>query len=513
MKTCEEIGCEYPVHSELTKCALHCEKHDYLTDLNSGLLKSFSDTLNKHINSKFPLPTTFNSNPHGFLSSLQFLQPLLPVPNDSQDRNSKYILLDRIWFPVRIVNHESDYTKVLESIGKIHFSNCTFSINKLELKHSQIFFDSCTFKVRWEIKSHSALNYDKGFIYHNCTFKEEVSSVGADNEISTIIYPVFSQCSFEKNINLKDTKFKSTIFVQMRGQSSVNIRIENCIFDEKFELNDQGVGDLEVNKSVFISEFLIQSCSVNKLQILGTEFNSSTDFEGSFFNNFIISRTIFKDFASFVDCTFGRPQISSPEIGAIFDFVTFLGFCSFRSSKFYQGLDIQNTSMKETLNFYGIFIDKNLTNRETFRIIKNSFDKVGNFIEGNRYYKLEMLKHQTELSNNGSLSERILFWLYKLTSDFGQSIIRPIFWFALTAIVYWLLIETKNVDLIFRLLPESTGDILNDFFMIFNSMTKYIIPYKTWLKPGMEFISFIFYIIFTSLIWLVILAIKRHTKR
>jgi len=52
--------------------------------------------------------------------------------------------------------------------------------------------------------------------------------------------------------------------------------------------------------------------------------------------------------------------------------------------------------------------------------------------------------------------------------------------------------------------------IILDFF---NNMVKNILPIAKFLKKDLEFISLIFYIIFSVLTWQTIVSIKRHTKR
>ena len=60
---------------------------------------------------------------------------------------------------------------------------------------------------------------------------------------------------------------------------------------------------------------------------------------------------------------------------------------------------------------------------------------------------------------------------------------------------------------------EPANTYIKIFSSFLNDIVKNILPFKKILKEGMEFISLIFYIIFSTLIWQTIVALKRLTKR
>ncbi|MBK7265061.1 MAG: hypothetical protein IPI12_01745 [Ignavibacteriales bacterium] len=220
---------------------------------------------------------------------------------------------------------------------------------------------------KWLLENHQVMRGLCEYIYEECQFKKEIS-ISYDAQAEGIENPLFDQSHFEDKIRLQNTSFESMVFsnnLEQKTQHSdkLLIEIDGCVFNKMFALSALSFADINVKQSQFKSDFWLKSCKIKNLQITSTVFDASTDFEGSTFDNFFISRTIFKDFASFVDCKFGDSDESSIENRTTFDFVTFLGFCSFRSSNFNQGLNLQNTSMKETLNFHGLYLDKNLTNR------------------------------------------------------------------------------------------------------------------------------------------------------
>lgn len=90
--------------------------------------------------------------------------------------------------------------------------------------------------------------------------------------------------------------------------------------------------------------------------------------------------------------------------------MTFLSFVNFRNATFNSGLDLENANLKEMPNFLNVKLLSNNTNRETLRIIKHSFDKVGNHIEANKYFSLEMERHKNDMAGESWSQEKIVFF-------------------------------------------------------------------------------------------------------
>jgi len=187
-------------------------------------------------------------------------------------------------------------------------------------------------------------------------------------------------------------------------------------------------------------------------------------------------------------------------------------FINFRKANFISGLDLAHINLKEPPNFLSATISPYNSNRETFRIIKYSFDKVGNYIEANKFYEMEMLKLKEELKLQNKRSAYFLLRLYEITSNYGQSYIRPIILTLLFSLAYWFLIIGYEHNILYSIY-QPANYILESISNVFNGISKHIMPISKVLKEGMEFISLLFYITFTSFIWLIILAIKRSTKR
>ena len=218
-------------------------------------------------------------------------------------------------------------------------------------------------------------------------------------------------------------------------------------------------------------------------------FTKDADFHSTKFKNFNIKEVSFSALTVFEKCEFLNKK-------AEFNYVNFKNNTTFRDSKFPKGLDLRNINAKvENLNFLNINIKEEGTDRESFRIIKSSFDKVGNHIEANKFFALEMKAYKKELRFMKNPFKFIMFCLNNGISNFGQNYIRPLVLIILTAIIYYFISK-------FIFLPK----FLNDF-------AKAILPIAKFLPTDNEFIGLIFYIIFIVLIYHLVLSIRRFTKR
>lgn len=226
-----------------------------------------------------------------------------------------------------------------------------------------------------------------------------------------------------------------------------------------------------------------------------------------------VRRSIFEDFTGFEKCEFGIKG-DETKSKVEFEYVTFLNFTNFRKAKFFNGLDFEHTNLKESPNFLNAEIDEKFTNRETFRIIKDSFDKIGNQIEANKYYSHEMRKYKEELKASKVKSpERLIFWFNERVSNFGSSIGRPLFLILSCAIIYYLLVLGYENNLLYKYSNENLNDWLSKISYQLNIFAKGIPPYGRFLKEGMEFVTLIFHIFFLTFTWHFIVAVKRCTKR
>ncbi len=191
-----------------------------------------------------------------------------------------------------------------------------------------------------------------------------------------------------------------------------------------------------------------------------------------------------------------------------------MDFSSFRGAKFSSGLDFSKTNLKDTPNFLNVDVSFKNTMRETFRIIKNSFDDAGNQIEANNFFIEEMKAYRKELKvNRGSWFERFILFSNRWISNFGGSYIMPIGWLVASIILYTVIIHWHNSFFIRNeFFWHSSFNVLS---IEANNLAKNFLPFSRFLidKSGIEFISLFFYIWFAVLIWQIIVAVKRHTQR
>ncbi|MGB5918268.1 hypothetical protein [Arcobacter sp.] len=69
-----------------------------------------------------------------------------------------------------------------------------------------------------------------------------------------------------------------------------------------------------------------------------------------------------------------------------------------------------------------------LDNRETARIIKDSFEQQNNIIEANRFYALEMKEREKELNFSKEPFEWLVFKIHSLSSNHSQDWTLSLFW-------------------------------------------------------------------------------------
>lgn len=516
-KICSATDCEREVFENSSECVLHCKKNDYSQDFNNkGILRKFNDALIGYIaESAFEWKTIDNPNLVNVESLKEYLREGIGCEEVANFCKTETTVFNFIFFPCRDSRDSFDYLKVLNKIKGAHFNYCKFTAYSIDIPSVEGFFQDCEFFQHWSITQSKLLGNVNNVLYQNCQFKEDVSSYLEDDSNSTLDIPLFNDCSFDKMLSFGNITLKQSIF-NNTDNDRVNIhtlKIENCEIEEKFVLNKLKVRYLLIENSEFMSKIEIKEGLIDEADLINTNFNGLFDSYGTEYGKFYCFKNIFSDFVGFEMCKFASSQ-SHDELNkiSIFKYVTFLSFTNFRNSIFNKGLDLENTNLKEAPNFLNIKLLSSNTNRETLRIIKDSFDKIGNHIEANKFFVLEMRKYKEGLSGKPIDQEKIIFWLNEKASNFGQSYGLPILWIVLFSVIYYSLILGHESNTLYNLVPAANNAI-SSISDVFNGIAKNIIPFKKLLREGMEFVSLLFYLIFTSLIWQTIVAIKRHTRR
>ncbi|PPK60452.1 pentapeptide repeat protein [Malaciobacter marinus] len=185
----------------------------------------------------------------------------------------------------------------------------------------------------------------------------------------------FKECTFYGEIIIKSIDFKSKIY------------LKNCIFVKGLNLEHCLIdGDITFNNC-----FFQEKCSFYK-----TIFNGFLNLENSIFNKKLeLKYGVFKNKVNFKNATF-KNKVNIP-------------YADFKSINNYLNININ--------------IRKN--DRETARIIKDSFEQQNNIIEANKFYAIEMQKREDELSKDIKKGKNIFDWLifkiHGISSNHSQS--------------------------------------------------------------------------------------------
>jgi uncharacterized protein YjbI with pentapeptide repeats len=409
------------------------------------------------------------------------------------------------------------------SLKRVDFYDCEINFENIKNYNACLFFENCDFPKDYDLGPlrENAENRLE-CVYKNCTFHGLVRSHGRiyTSEDLVINYPVFLDCRFKGDIQLCYTIFNRKIFSASHDRFHSrygNIHINDCTIKDRFSINNIDVESLDVFNTSFLDKFEMKyKVYINKnesptvidhVDFDNVQFSSVADFHGMNVNRLSMSRVDFKQFAIFENI---RVHCKDK---ANFSYVTFHSTASFRKADFNGGLDLDCANFLGEISFLGIS-DNNNSTRETYRLIKNHFDDKGNHIEGNKFFALEMDKYLEEITLSNSLSawDRFVFNFNKITSNFGQSYIRGVSWLLSIATIFYALTLSHEAGLLYKIWPAA-NPIIACVSKFLNGFAETFMPFKSFLREGMEFLSLIFYIIFAVLIWQIVVALKRHTRR
>lgn len=513
------IDCNYPECNNRTlknekHCILHCLKN-IATQENEW---EFEELFSKHLKDKI-----YNYLPKHISNSLDYyisVSDFFSNNNVIDFLKNNQIYISDICFPKFVKLNSLSY---LSACKKIKFSGCNFNQKEVFINGSSIEFYCCTFHCDIEKNFHH--NFFKNYsneidVFSECLFEDSILFNGINFSESNI-NSLFYNCVFDKQIIIEHSTITFDIFRfyhhigtppsekidvdKFRKIKHLNIR--NCKFEKKFILNNFEINELYILDSIFQDKLEIKNSQCKKFEFKNSNVEKVSDFFESHFDRFEMRKSIFRDFAGFENTIFGTKEFGK----ATFTYVTFMSFANFRGATFNFGLDLSNTNLKESPNFLGINILSYNTNRETFRIIKNSFDKNGNHIEANNYFSKEMKAYKKE--KNKCLTQLILD-LNNGISSFGNNYIKPIMILFVSMLYYnYVLKNQKNLYEYY-----ANFEIFRSFescIEFFNNAAKNLLPFSNFLKDrqGIEFISLLFYLWFSILIWQIVVAIKRHTIR
>ena len=552
-------SCKNPVFEISSKCALHSSKYDIVDNTRYNVL--FAELFKNYIYESLSFyfreskDNNLNSDEKIFLGkldsySINLDDDLKHFPN----LDSLILKIENIGFCKNFEYHnlfDKTVNYILEKVGVIVWSECSISIDLYNYMKKSFFVD-CVFIKDFYFynlySDESTIKLKDEYIFFECTFEGNVSIRKEKLNLKVEVNrKLFCNCIFKKDIIFLGVVFKEDVFLNadfydligsedtlsVESARCINkITIEDCEFENGFKLN--GVDLSKCKERVPIDNFF--TLSINYLVVIDSKFNDKLELKNckvdsinfdnsnvekvfdafeSKFEKAYFYKSIFSDFAGFEDVNFGsEKEKDNKELLTVFKYVTFMDFSSFRGAKFSSGLDFSKTNLKDTPNFLDVDVGFKNTTRETFRIIKNSFDDTGNNIEANKFFVEEMKAYRRELKSKGySWFSRLILFLNRWISNFGSNYMLPIGWLVASIFIFSEIIDWHSSFFIENKYFWNSG--FDNLSIKANNFAKNFLPLSRFLvgRSGIEFISLLFYILFAVLTWQIIVAVKRHTQR
>ena len=576
MSKCTVEKCSNSRFQELEQCAFHCNGKDVIkkgydpTTYAKDFYRLFSEYIIEEVGKA--LPTTLSKEDREYSSEVNSLDrdldlysqftggvPKTVIDKDLSDRLRKiHIEIKDIDFPSNDeIKIPYETISVLISIGKltifdsiIYFKNLNINVN--------IYYNTCEFKNNVLINPFPNIVSSETYRYVRCLFKQRVN-VESINDLDTMYSNIFENCIFNNGFLVKNLIIKKQLIkfpdylvafdgLKHKGQKRdfykeirksiasynlLKVALEGCTIEEDFKLNGLSDGDLKllaergvnieskdlilknliIKDTKFQSKIEIKNRIIKRLYFENSNVEKFFDAFGSSFQETYFYKSIFESFAAFEQVKFGIKDNNQATYTAVFKYTTFESFSNFREAKFYSGLDFERVNLKEQPNFLKAIVEKDNTNRETFRIIKNSFDDVGNKLEANKFFAEEMAVYKKELDDDGDKWDRLVYRANEEISDFGRSYIKPSVLLFLSLIIYTSLLSIH--ESFFEHYTYFLHPWVDCLSVQANEVAQNLLPFSRFLekKNGIEFVSLLFYIWFGILIWQIVVAVKRHTQR
>lgn len=387
---------------------------------------------------------------------------------------------------------------IFELFKKVTFENCIFNVNEIDIVTSYC-FNKCIFENNKVIQLYIHKDVvSEEIVFMHSEFKNYIKINSIENIIKTEIFSEINVSLFYgcKIIGLEANyiKFNKYLFYEkeMRITSrqknivSGKLKLSNCEFIRSFVLdNSENILDsLILRESNFLknAKVKIQLCQIKRMDLHNTKFQDLADF---YKTQFIVSvdfgKTDFEMISVFSEVEFF--------CDVDFKYTKFLGRCIFRDAIIHKNckLNLRDTIFADEVNFLdvsghkrkkvgNIFVgeisDIKVRNRETARVIKNSFEHQNNIIEANRFYALEMRERTKEMKfftkdNDNSSFEKFIFLFHKISSNHSQAWSLSLFWiFLITYFFSYLTVSNK----ISKQLRSEIPKFENELIMFFNNI-------------------------------------------
>ena len=612
---CCQVGCTNFPFEIFDRCALHCSNNvandKYLPSF--GML--FDEYVHKKIESQLEIIRSESEDEYEFRSAdsaiddyYEYLQiaEFIGLHESLRGYLPKIILrIDSIKFPqlknMDIFSRET--CGLLFWIGGVNFFRCSFASIFLN-SNINIFYKKCRFinEITIHPFEEKEIN-NENYRYTSCKFESNIL-ITDFKKLKIMFSNVFRNCIFKGNITIENLTIKGSLFkfpdplivIDNKNKNKVNskvgkinfdeisnchkfnsIFIKKCIFDSSFKFNgkpddyikrlnsfnfeinrdlfDITIITLKIEDSKFNMKYEIKNTVVQNFEFKNSNVKGIFDAYKSSFIKAKFHKSIFEEFAAFEYVVFGNKESKNR---TDFIYTTFKDFSNFRNTKFKSGLNFSSANIKQEPNFLNTDINLVGTDRETLRIIKNSFEKVNNKIESNRFFIYEMMRYKKEVNSDveesidflnfffrvvfsgneyvlnimgssqvfknvmSAFSKKIVLSANYYISRFGESYIQPLMIFLFSIGIYTYILEVhKDIfseEPIARYVVSLRNFVTQDWFIslseILNACAANVPLFSKALekKSGIEFISLLFFIWFGILTWQTIIAVKRNTQ-
>ena len=223
-----------------------------------------------------------------------------------------------------------------------------------------------------------------------------------------------------------------------------------------------------------------------------------------------------------------------------FDFVEFNEELFFLNVTINEEFDLTKTVFYKQKNFYGINVKK-VKNRETARIIKDSFEQQNNIIEANKFYALEMKERENELKWEKDFFEKLVFSFHGWSSNHSQDWILSLFWIVYFTFSILMLENNQNLNTVIPvitvlglgiIISSNSDTMIRSVLLFVLAISNYVLYFAITkdcslhyfankLNPfsimngwdDLNFSNFIYKVVIAYLIYQLIISIRQNTRR
>ncbi len=321
----------------------------------------------------------------------------------------------------------------------------------------------------------------------------------------------FDETVFERNANFMESEFKNkSKFTNITFKGNTNFletKFQNFI---KFDLKGNSI-EFNLSKLWLEKESYIEILNLNTNRLILKNINNITD-------NFLFYDCEVKENLEIEKAYLNKMKFTNFDLSNAKNIhieasdITEVKFVNIDWGKI-----SENRICKE------LFEREPKKARETYRQLKLALDNQKDHITANEFYSLEMKAYLKSLCKDKKkqirhpikyIQDLIIFGLGWISSNFFQSIFRPLFW-----IIFFTILMTNklfhwefNKELISKQIYFQP-----DFSTYLNDMAKTLNIFKTFQNfndvKNYEFMYFLYSIIIATLIYQLIIAIRRKVKR